>query len=268
MTERKKKIFVIADHPYAPSGVGTQTKYVIETLLKTGKYQVVCFGGAVKHQDYNPQKTKEWGDDLVIYPVDGYGTQEAVRSVLWTQKPDVLWFMTDPRFYVWLWDMENEIRSLVPMIYYHVWDNFPLPKFNRNFYLSNDFIATISKVTDEIVRNVSPEIETRHIPHAVDTEIFKPFEEEDARMISEFIDRNTSGKTGANFAGPLESEVLVIGKASNEIDESQTRISSRISFKKLKDASIGHDNICGPVVAGGPDGTDEVSGYMNDFLSK
>ena len=196
MTERKKKIFMIADHPYAPSGVGTQTKYVIETLLKTGKYQVVCFGGAVKHQDYNPQKTKEWGDDLVIYPVDGYGTQEAVRSVLWTQKPDVLWFMTDPRFYVWLWDMENEIRSLVPMIYYHVWDNFPLPKFNRNFYLSNDFIATISKVTDEIVRNVSPEIETRHIPHAVDTEIFKPFEEEEINSIREqYFGKDHKNKT-------------------------------------------------------------------------
>lgn len=185
MTERKKKIFMIADHPYAPSGVGTQTKYVIETLLKTGKYQIVCFGGAVKHQDYKPQKTEQWGDDLIIFPVDGYGTQEMVRSLLWTHKPDMLWFMTDPRFYVWLWDMENEIRSLVPMVYYHVWDNFPLPKFNRNFYLSNDYIATISKVTDEIVRNVAPEIETKYVPHAVDTEIFRPLEEEEINAIRE-----------------------------------------------------------------------------------
>jgi len=176
---------MIADHPYAPSGVGTQTKYVIETLLKTGKYQIVCFGGAVKHQDYKPQKTEQWGDDLIIFPVDGYGTQEMVRSLLWTHKPDMLWFMTDPRFYVWLWDMENEIRSLVPMVYYHVWDNFPLPKFNRNFYLSNDYIATISKVTDEIVRNVAPEIETKYVPHAVDTEIFRPLEEEEINAIRE-----------------------------------------------------------------------------------
>ena len=185
MTERKKKIFMIADHPYAPSGVGTQTKYVIETLLKTGKYQIICFGGAVKHQDYKPQKTEQWGDDLIIFPVDGYGTQEMVRSLLWIHKPDMLWFMTDPRFYVWLWDMENEIRSLVPMVYYHVWDNFPLPKFNRNFYLSNDYIATISKVTDEIVRNVAPEIETKYVPHAVDTEIFRPLEEEEINAIRE-----------------------------------------------------------------------------------
>lgn len=94
----------------------------------------------------------------------------------------------------------------------------------------------------------------------------KSFITEDTRMISDFIDRNKSSKTGDNFTGPLQSEVLVIGKASNEIDESQTRVSQKISFKKLKDTTIGHDNICSPVVSGGPDGTDEVSEYLNDFL--
>ena len=47
----KKKILVIADHPLSPSGVGTQTKYMIEALLKTGRYKFVCLGGAVKHID-------------------------------------------------------------------------------------------------------------------------------------------------------------------------------------------------------------------------
>ena len=177
MTE-KKKIFVIADHPFAPSGVGTQTRYIIESLLATGRYKVVCFGGAVKHQDYRPQKTEEWGDDLVVFPVDGYGTQESVRSLIWSEKPDMLWFMTDPRFYIWIWDMENEIRSLIPMVYYHVWDNYPYPKFNKNFYESNDFIATISKVTEDIVRNVSPDVESDYIPHSINTEIFKPIDTE------------------------------------------------------------------------------------------
>ena len=105
----KKTIFVISDHPLAPSGVGTQTKHVIETLLSTGRYKFVCFGGAVKHPNYGPQKiTGDWGDDdWVVYPVDGYGSAEMVRSVLWTEKPDLLWFMTDPRFYPWLWQVEN-----------------------------------------------------------------------------------------------------------------------------------------------------------------
>ena len=42
MTE-KKKILVLSDHPLSPSGVGTQTKYFIESLLKTNRYKFVCF---------------------------------------------------------------------------------------------------------------------------------------------------------------------------------------------------------------------------------
>jgi hypothetical protein len=43
----KKKILVLSDHPLSPSGVGTQTKYMIEALLKTGRYQFICLGGAI-----------------------------------------------------------------------------------------------------------------------------------------------------------------------------------------------------------------------------
>ena len=36
MTE-KKKILVLSDHPLSPSGVGTQTKYIIEGAIKNWK---------------------------------------------------------------------------------------------------------------------------------------------------------------------------------------------------------------------------------------
>ena len=84
--------------------------------------------------------------------------------------------MTDPRFYGWLWDIEDEVRPLVPMVYYHVWDNTPYPMYNRPFYESNDLIATISKVTSDLVQNVSPEVAEKYLPHAVNAEIFKPAE--------------------------------------------------------------------------------------------
>jgi glycosyltransferase involved in cell wall biosynthesis len=80
--------------------------------------------------------------------------------------------MTDPRFYVWLWDIEDEIRKNVPMVYYHVWDNYPYPFFNKRFYDSNDMICTISKVTDDIVRTVSPDVMCKRIQHSVDTNLF------------------------------------------------------------------------------------------------
>ena len=143
---KKIKLLVLSDHMFSPSGVGTQTRYMVESLLDTGDYSVRYLGGAIGHKEYVPQKTDKYGDDLIIYPVDGYGTPEIVRSILRTEKPDIVWFMTDPRFWGWLWEMEDEIRSLVPMVYYHVWDNYPYPDYNEPFYSSNDVIAAISKV--------------------------------------------------------------------------------------------------------------------------
>ena len=181
MNEEKIKVFTIGDHPLSPSGVGTQTRYIIEGLLNTGKYKVISFGGAIKHVNYEPVRTEEYGDDWVIYPVDGYGTQETVRSVIRNERPDVLWFMTDPRFWGWSWEMDHEVRTHIPMIYYHVWDNYPYPKFNKLFYDSNDLVVTISKVTDDIVRTVAPDVECIYLPHAVNTEIFKPLSDADVK---------------------------------------------------------------------------------------
>ena len=170
---KKIKILTISDQPLSPSGVGMQTRYMIEGLLKTGKYQIISFGGAIQHHDYEPIKLEEYGDDWVIYPVDEYGTPDMVRSALRTEKPDMIWFMTDPRFFGWLWEISNEVRPLLPLVYYHVWDNYPYPLFNKKYYDSNDAIVTISKVTDDIVRTVSPGVECIYHTHAVDTNIFR-----------------------------------------------------------------------------------------------
>lgn len=177
MTE-KRKILTIGDHPLSPSGVGTQTKYIIEALLKTGRYKVISLAGAIKHHNYQPQKTEEWGEDWIIYPTDGYGNKDVVRSLIRNERPDMLWFMTDPRFYVWLWEMEDEIRPLIPMMYYHVWDNYPLPKFNKRFYDSTDVVVNISKVTHQLVSELADKADVIYHPHSVDTDIFKKLDPE------------------------------------------------------------------------------------------
>lgn len=173
MTDKKIKILTISDHPLSPSGVGTQTKYFIVELLKTGKYEFVSIGGAIKHDNYQPVKTEEFGESWVIYPVNGYGNPETIRSIIRNTKPDMLWFMTDPRFYEWLWSMENEVRGNIPMVYYHVWDNYPYPSYNKVWYDSTDAVASISKLTSDIVRTVSPEVKEKYIPHAIPTDLFK-----------------------------------------------------------------------------------------------
>ena len=55
------KVLTISDHPLSPSGVGTQTKYIIEALLKSDEFDVVSLGGAIKHPDHKPQKTEQYG---------------------------------------------------------------------------------------------------------------------------------------------------------------------------------------------------------------
>jgi len=178
MTDKKIKILMLGDSPFAPSGVGTQLRYICESLLKTGKFKIINLGGAVKHQDYRPQKTKEYGEDWVVIPVDGYGNAEMIRSAIWTERPDILFFMTDPRYWEWLWAIENEIRPHIPMVYYHVWDNYPYPHYNNKFYSSTDIIYNISKVTHDIVTTVSPQVEAHYFPHAVDSDIFCKYDDE------------------------------------------------------------------------------------------
>ena len=129
--------------------------------------------GAIRHQNYNAIKTEEYGDSLIIQPVDNFGSPDQIRSILRTEKPDILLFQSDPRFFGWLWNIENEIRPHIPVIYLHVWDSKPYPTFNRPFYVSNDKIVTISKLTQDIVETVSPEIASEYLPHAVDPNIFK-----------------------------------------------------------------------------------------------
>ena len=176
---KKTKILVLADHPLSPSGVGTQTRYFIEALLKTDRYEFICLGGAMKHENYDPMMVDPWGELFRIIPIDGYGTADMIRSILQIEKPDVLWFMTDPRFYEWLWEIENEIRAHMPMVYYHVWDNFPAPEFNGKWYRSTDEIVAISKVTHGCVKEVVPNASLHYLPHAVPTEIFHPAQNAD-----------------------------------------------------------------------------------------
>ena len=196
---RKIKVLTISDHPLSPSGVGTQTKYVIEALLRSGKFEVVSLGGAIRHPDHQPQKTEEWGDLWTIYPVDGYGTPDAVRSILRTERPDILWFMTDPRFFGWLWMIEQEVRPLVPLIYYHVWDNKPYPMFNQKFYDSNDMVVTISKVTDDIVANVSPTVAREYLPHAVDGSVFAPMAQDEINAFKKVFFKIPEGEEDNKF---------------------------------------------------------------------
>lgn len=174
----KKKLLFISDHPLVPSGIGTQAKYLIEGLLATGKYKITCIGGAIQHPDYKPQKVapEKYGDDWTIFPVNGYGDKNLIRQFLAAERPDALFFFTDPRFFIWLWEMEDEIRQVCPMVYWHVWDNDPIPTFNKIFYNSTDKVVALSLKTYGILKDLGIE-GAEYIPHSLPSDLFKPLPE-------------------------------------------------------------------------------------------
>lgn len=168
----KKKILVLCDHPLSTSGVGIQARYLINGLLQTGEYQFRCFGAAVKHADYS---TVVVNDDFIIKPIDGFGDTNMLRHALVTEKPDALFLFTDPRFFIWVWEMEEEIHQFCPIVYWHVWDNDPWPDFNRVLYESTDLINCHSYLTYSMVKERYPD-KTNFIPHALPDEVFRPID--------------------------------------------------------------------------------------------
>jgi len=167
----KKKILMLSDHALSTSGVGVQSRFLINGLVETGKYTFRQFGAAMKHQDYRVHKVNE---DFIIKPTDGFGDPEMLRMALATESPDLILIFTDPRFFHWLFSMEDEIHQVCPIAYWHVWDNKPYPKFNDMYYEATDLIACHSHHTFEQISPVHPE-KTHFVPHTVPEGVYFQF---------------------------------------------------------------------------------------------
>jgi len=166
----KKKILVLSDHALSTSGVGTQTRHLINGLIAKGEWTFRQFGAAMKHADY---RTVIVNEDFIIKPIDGFGTKDMLRVTLATEKPDLILIFTDPRFFGWLFEMEDEIHQICPIAWWHVWDNLPKPTFNAPFYEATDLINCHSYLTYELCKQDFPE-KTNFVPHALPNDLFFP----------------------------------------------------------------------------------------------
>jgi len=183
---KKKKILLLADDLRMHSGIATQSKeFVVGTLHK---YDWVQVGGAVQHPeegkiiDMSEAINNEYGIKdtyLKIYPVSGYGNPHMLRDVIRIEKPDAIMHFTDPRFWIWLYQMENELRQNIPIMYYNIWDDIPDPLYNTNFYRSSDMLMSISKQTYGINKRILSKYgyedwQVKYVPHGItDKRIFK-----------------------------------------------------------------------------------------------
>ena len=188
----KKKILLLSDDLRMTSGIATMSKEIV--LGTIHKYDWVQLGAAITHPEYgkivdiNDDIRKRTGVEdanLKIVPYNGYGDMGILRKLIADEKPDAILHFTDPHYWQWLYDNEHEIRQQVPLLFYHIWDNLPDPKYNRDYYESCDWLGCISKQTYGIVHRVGKMIDKitykpledwqiSYVPHGINPNVFKP----------------------------------------------------------------------------------------------
>lgn len=191
------KIMVLGDDFRLFSGVGTIMNRITKAFRRED-WDVVSIAAAVQHPDLTPL-VDEFGRKL--YPHNGYGDIHLVRQLIKQEKPDIMWIQTDPRYWVWLWSFSSEFRDKIPLLFYHVWDAPPCPKYNYDFYNSCDSLLCISKLTYNIVtqckKDTNATFNVIDCPHGIDTEIFKPIPDELMfKDIAKTIQWDETGKKG------------------------------------------------------------------------
>ena len=190
----KKKILLMSDDLRMHSGVATVSKdMVVETLHE---FDWVQIGGAIDHPEKGQiadmsKAMLDFGIKdpyLKIYPVDGYGNEDILRDVIAAEKPDAILHYTDPRFWIWFYNMEHEIRRDIPIFYYNIWDDLPDPQYNTNYYRSSDLLMAISKQTYGInKRLLKPQgyedWQVTFVPHGISERRFHKVEDDDVKMM-------------------------------------------------------------------------------------
>ncbi len=200
----KKKILLLADDLRMHSGIATMSRELV--LGTADRFDWVQLAGAVQHPDkgkiadMSEATNKLLGRNdcyVKLYPIDGYGDEDTLLSLMNMEKPDAILHFTDPRFWTWLYLIERQIRSKIPLTYLNIWDDLPYPMYNRPYYESCDVLMSISKQTYNINRHVLGEDKVctindsdmegktllHYVPHGINHRVFQPLPSTDARLI-------------------------------------------------------------------------------------
>ena len=182
----RKKIILLCDDLRMHSGIATMAREFVTGLAH--KYNWVQMAGSVTHPekgkimnlDQATNQVAGINDSYVrLYPVDGYGDANLLNEVIRLEKPDALLHFTDPRFWIWLYQIERELRQKIPIGFYSIWDDLPYPMYNRPYYESCDWIGCISKQTENIVKSILGNVlnsptKVSYVPHGINRKMFRP----------------------------------------------------------------------------------------------
>jgi hypothetical protein len=192
--KERKKILLICDDIRVHSGVATVAR---EMVLNTAQhFNWVQVAGAINHPekgkklDISQDTNKNTGledSDVQIYPIDGYGDPNFIRQIIKIEKPDAVFLITDPRYFMWLFQIENEIRRKIPIVYLNIWDDYPAPMYNRPYYEACDALLGISKQTVNINKLVlGDKVKNKlieYVPHGLNQDVFKPIDNTDPEFV-------------------------------------------------------------------------------------
>jgi len=202
------KILVVSDSPTVNSGYGkiiaNFTRY-----MKAQGHEILLMGAGPTNSRI-PFRHTEWeGNKLWLVP--GYGNPEHIRYFLENEKPDAILANADPRFFDYLFKMDNEIRKQCPLIFYHLWDDLPFPDFNIPAYNSCDHIICGSKFTYNLLTD-HPDINNDaidYVPIGFDPSVYYPLTSQEKTAFRTEFNKWTGDKyTSARFI------VGVIGRNS------------------------------------------------------
>lgn len=159
--DQRKKILLMSDDMRFSSGIGCISKTMV--LGTAHRYNWVQMGGSIEHPEYGKRLdmsadvnkiTGIEDSSVILYPVNGYGEPNILRQIIGMENPDAIMIFTDPRYWVWFFQMENEIRKTTPVIYLSIWDCEMEPLYNAPFYMSCDLLMNISKQTHNLTKKV------------------------------------------------------------------------------------------------------------------
>ena len=155
--DQRKKIVLICDDIRVHSGVATVAREIV--MHTCHHFNWVNIAGAIQHPDKNKvldiseSTGKSVGVDdayVMMYPTDGYGNVEFLRQIIQRESPDAIMLITDPRYFTWLFNAEQEFRKNIPITYLNIWDDYPAPMYNSAYYEACDLLMGISKQTVNI----------------------------------------------------------------------------------------------------------------------